>query len=267
MENAKIIEWLSEDCYHDSISVGIFRDKLKSGILGEGDGSGYGYAPCNGYGAGFGCGDGYSFYGQGYNGKALSVGGNYLHEYCCYGSGDGDGEGCGYGFCGYGNGMVIQNKCVLSFKSFNKDIVFDIDSISTIIKHIKGNVAKGYILYSDFTTEPCYVVKGNGYFAHGRNLREAQQALTEKYMADMDVDEVIDKFMKTFEHGKKYSGHEFFKWHNYLTGSCLAGRKAFVKEYDINLDDKFFVGDFIDICEYSYGSTIIKRLKERWCSQ
>lgn len=223
---------------------------------GSGDGSGYGFG--SGYGSGFGSGNGSGF------GSGFGFG---------YGSGDGDGSGSGSGSGGgsgsgsgfgdgdgYGDGYSFGNK----LKSINGDAVFDIDNVPTIIKHTKGNVAKGFIVNCDFTYEPCYIVKGNGYFAHGKTIREAQQGLVKKYIEDMDEDEIIEKFMSEFEHGKKYKGSVFFNWHHYLTGSCLMGRESFVKNHDLNLDDEFTVDEFIELTINDYGGEIIGQLKERW---
>ena len=142
--------------------------------------------------------------------------------------------------------------------------VFRIDSIPTIINRVKGSVAKGFILNDDFTTSPCFVVKGNGYFAHGTTVREANAALQAKIFENMDTDEAIETFMANFEHGKKYKGTVFFEWHHYLTGSCLMGRESFVKNKGINLEDEFTVEEFIGLCKNDYGGEIIETLKERW---
>lgn len=139
-----------------------------------------------------------------------------------------------------------------------------IDEVQTIISQIKGNVAKGFILNRDFTLAPCYVVKGNGYFAHGKSIREAQESLREKIFENMDSDEAIAQFMKRFEKDKSYKGTEFFEWHHYLTGSCLMGRESFVKNNGLDIDALYTVEEFISICEDDYGSSVIKQLKERW---
>ena len=134
---------------------------------GSGDGFGYGYGYGDGYGSGYGSGSGYGY---------------------------GYGSGAGYGFgsgAGYGDGYKL--------KSINGDAVFNIDNVPTIIKHTKGNIAKGFIVNYDFTYEPCYIVKGNGYFAHGKTIREAQQGLVKKYIEDMGEEEIIEKFMSEFE--------------------------------------------------------------------
>ena len=236
MEDVKIKEWL--------------EDNPKSYGYGDGDGSGDGYGDGSGDGSGYGYGDGDgdgSGYGDDY-GDDYGYGSGYGYGYG-YGSGDGSGDGYGYG-----SGIKI----------FGNDTVYMIDSIQTIISQIKGQVAKGFILNRDFTLEPCYIVKGNGYFAHGKDIREAQTSLIEKIFEDMDSDEVIEQFMSKFEKNKSYKGTEFFEWHHYLTGSCLMGRESFVKNYQLDLDAEYTVDEFIELTKNDYGSKVIKELKERW---
>ena len=169
----------------------------------------------------------------------------------------GDGYGSGYGDgSGDGSGSGI--------KSFNGKDVYQIDKTPTIVTRIKGNLAKGFILNDDLSLDPCYIVKGNGYFAHGKTLEEARTALQDKIFSNMDTDEAIDMFLDTFEKGKAYKGTQFFEWHHYLTGSCLMGRESFVKNKNLDLNELYTVEDFIEICENAYGGEIIKDLKERW---
>ena len=170
-------------------------------------------------------------------------------EYNPTNSGYGSGSGYGYGY---------------GLSEFNGLSLFIIDDIYTAITSIKLNMAKGFILNDDFTTTPCFVVKGNGYFAHGKTLREAQAALVAKYMEDMDEDEVIGKFLSEFDHGKTYKGNVFFNWHHYLTGSCQMGREAFVKNHGFDLDAEYTVDEFIAACRNDYGGKVIQRLEEKW---
>ena len=139
-----------------------------------------------------------------------------------------------------------------------------IDDVQTIISTIKGNLAKGFILNSDLSLSPCYICKGNGYFAHGETLKEARKALQEKILENMNTDETIERFLSTFEKNKKYPTKDFYEWHHYLTGSCEMGRKSFMRDRNINFDDTYTVDEFITLCENSYGGEIIKKLKERW---
>ena len=136
--------------------------------------------------------------------------------------------------------------------------------MQTIIIHVKGAVAKGFILNSDFTLTPCFVVKGHGYFAHGETLKKAMIALREKVFENMDSEEAIEMFLGKFKKGEKYPGTEFFEWHHHLTGSCLMGRESFVRNKGLDVNAMYTVDEFISICEDDYGSEIIKELKEKW---
>ena len=201
--------------------------------LGDnGSGSGYGYGYGSGDGYGYGDGDGYG-----------------------YGSGSGYGYGDGYG-SGSGDGYGISE--------FNYKTVYLIDGVPTIIEHIKETFAKGLILNKDFTLQSCFLAKGNGYFAHGKTLKEARESLTAKIFENMDAEETIEAFMGKFKKGEKYPGTEFFEWHHYLTGSCLMGRESFVKNRGIDVNAMYTVDEFIEICENDYGHKVISVLKERW---
>ena len=201
---------------------------------------GYGY----GYGSGYGDGDCYG-YGSGYG--------------YCYGSGYGDGSSSGYGDgSGDGYGDVYGD----GIKRFNGYEVYMIDGIQTIIKSVRNNVAKGFILQSDLTLTPCYIVKQNNIFSHGETLHDAMRSLQEKLFENLSEEERIEEFVKFHEKDKKYSNKDFFEWHNKLTGSCLAGRNAFVKDHCIDIDGESTVDEFIKLTENSYGGNIIKKLKE-----
>jgi len=213
-----------------------------------GDGSSYGCG--DGSGSGFDCGSGF---GSGYgSGSSSSKGSGYGSG---FGEGSGFDEGNGYGY-GFRNAPGIE--------MFNNQQVRSIDNTPTIITSLKGNIAKGFILNSDFTLSPCFVVKHNSIFAHGETLHEAQQALERKLFDEMEVEEKIEMFLKEFEPSKKYKGSVFFDWHNKLTGSCEMGRKSFVRDNSLSLDGEYTVDEFITITENSYGSEIIKQLKASW---
>src|SRR5690554_5411929 len=215
--------------------------KIDNGY-GSGDGSGYeaGYGYGSGDGSGFGYGDD--------SGSG-------------YGDGSGFGDGSGYG---YGNGFGFDSGS--GVLSINNQKVYLVDDIQTIITKIRNNIAKGFILKSDLTFEPCYVVKANNMFAHGKDLKEAMKSLQEKIFEDLSEEERIDMFLNEFEKGKKYKGHIFFDWHNKLTGSCLMGRNTFVEENELDLEKEYTVEEFIELTKNSYGSEIIRELEKRWNS-
>ena len=187
--------------------------------------------------------------------KFLSVGNGNVKGYG-YGNGYGDGDGYGYGNGnGYGNGYGIKN--------INGHNVYNVDSTPTIFTHIHGNVAKGYILERNVIFNLCYIVKGNGYFAHGETLKEAQNALEEKIIDEMDVEEKIKLFKEKFpDVDKKYPVNDFYQWHHNLTGSCEMGRKSFAKSQNIDIDnDMMTVKEFIKLTENTYCGDVIRELK------
>ena len=182
MEDIKILEWIKDNSD--------FNDRY---------GENYSYSDGSGCGSGGGYDSGYS------DGSG-------------YGSGDGSGDGadCGYGLCrsnSHDSDSGFGYVCGYGIKSFNSKIVYLIDNVETIISDIKGNLAKGFILNVDFSLSPCYICKGNGYFAHGETLKEVKESLRKKILNNMNTNEVIKHFLSTFEKEKKYPAKDFYEWH------------------------------------------------------
>ena len=111
------------------------------------------------------------------------------------------------------------------------------------------------------------IVRGDrsGLFAHGDTLREAMAALTDKLFEDMPEEERIKAFIREHpEKSKAYPNRDLFDWHNKLTGSCLAGRNAFVKDMGLSLEGETTVEAFIELTRNAYGGDIIRRLEEAY---
>ena len=120
----------------------------------------------------------------------------------------------------------------------------------------------GDILLKDLTLKKCYIAKGGGEFAHGETLRAAQEALENKLMQRMPVEERMQKFLETFAPGQKYPARQFYAWHNTLTGSCEMGRKEFAREHGIDIDaDQMTPEEFVSLTENAYGKSVIRQLK------
>ena len=172
-----------------------------------------------------------------------------------YGSGDGsgDGDGSGYGD-GYGD-----------IKSLNGNIVDYIDYVPTIITQVRGNIACGYIVKNDLTLDYCFIAKLGNYFAHSVTIKEAVADAEAKEMENMTVGERINKFMEVFGSlDSEHTGKEFYDWHHILTGSCRMGRDEFCKAHDIDLEKKYTVRYFLDITKNSFGSDVIKLIREAY---
>lgn len=157
---------------------------------GDDDGRGVGFGRGDGYGNGIcaGRGDG--------AGNKDSKGGYRGDNSNGNGHGDGNGNGIEYSN-GYSNGYNNGKGCSgvyngsYGIKSINGHTVYRVDNKPTIFTNIHGNVAKGYILVFNVILEPCYIVKGNGYFAHGETLQEAQSALEEKIIGNIEEEEEV----------------------------------------------------------------------------
>lgn len=219
---------------------------------GDGDGfgsvDGYGYGDGNGSGTGFGEGYGYGdYFGEGYGiDPCLSPRDDFG-----YGSVDGDGYSFGSNF-GY------------DFSMLNGERVYQIDAVPTLIDSLSGNFAKGRILQSDLTTRPCYIAKVGKFFAHGDTLREAMAYAQAKYNEHRPLAERIADFNSEFpDRDVKVDAARLFEWHHVLTGSCLAGRKAFCEDRGLDYEHGHYtVNEFIRLTRNAYGGEAIKELEK-----
>ena len=174
-----------------------------------------------------------------------------------YGDGSGSGSGSGYGYGdGYGYGGLSE---------INGRKVYLVDGVPTVFESVHGNAAKGFILQSDLTMTRCYVVKGNNLFAHGDDLHKAMAALRDKMFEDMPGEERIAEFIRAHpDKDRAYPNQDLFDWHHRLTGSCMAGRNAFVKDHGLSLEGETSVADFISLTENAYGGETIRKLEEAY---
>ena len=209
---------------------------------GSGDGDGYGYGDGSGDGSGSGDGDGYG-YGDG--------------------SGDGSGYGDGYGY-GDGSGDGSSYGSGEKIASISGQKIYDIDGVPTAIYRVKGNIAKGAILQSDLTFTPCFVVKQDVYFAHGDTLHEAMEALRDKLFEDLPEEERIEAFVAEHQPGVEYPNRDLFDWHHRLTGSCEAGRKAFVADRGLDMNGSTTPEEFVHLTRNAYGGEVIRKLEAHY---
>lgn len=170
-----------------------------------------------------------------------------------YGSGDGSGDGSGSGY-GYGDGI----------KSFNREAVYQIDGINTLVRSVRGNTAHGAILNVDLTLTPSYIVKQDNVFAHGETLREAMEALRDKLFEDMPEEERIDAFLRETDREKTYPTQYFYDWHHRLTGSCDMGRKQFARDHGVDLERGVMtLTEFLELTKSAYGGDVIRNVISR----
>ena len=170
------------------------------------------------------------------------------------GSGDGSGDGSGFGY-GFGYGENV--------KEINGNTVYIVDNVPTIIKSVRDNIAQGFVLLSDLTLKPCYIVKEQSKYAHGDTLHDAFSALQEKLYDDSTEEERLEAFRKKFpKYDTPYPNRDLFAYHHVLTGSCRMGRESFCKDKGIDLDGSTTVREFIELTKDSYGGDVIRKLPE-----
>ena len=228
---------------------------IKRPIYGSWD-SGYGFSDCSG--CGHGCGSGQGYPSKNGHGSGNGRGSGYSNFF-----GYGFGCECGRGFDkgdGYDEGSYCDN-----ILTFNGNIVDNVDMLPTIIIQVNGNFAKGYIIKEDLTLESCYIAKVGNFFAHGKTLKDAVTDAVKKQRKNMSIEERIKNFVETFGSlNSEHTGKEYYDWHHFLTGSCQMGRDKFCKAHDIDLSKKYTVKYFLDITKNSYGSNIIKLVREAY---
>ena len=220
-------------------------------LVGYGYGSGAGYGDSHGYGYGDGFGDGNGFVSGDGNGDGYGYGdGSGFGDGTGYVSGDGNGYGYSYGSGGI---SVLKG-----------ERIYQIDDVFTLIDSVSGNFAKGRILSKDMTTRPCYIAKVGNYFAHGDTLREAMADAQAKYNENRPLTERIADFNREFpDRDVKVDAARLFEWHHILTGSCLAGRKAFCEDRGLDYEHGHYtVNEFIRLTREAYGGEEIKELEK-----
>ena len=199
---------------------------------GDGDGSGYGSGSGSGYGSGYGYGFG-------------------------FGSGDGDGYGYGDGY-GDGDGYGI--------KSYNGYEVYIIDDMRTIIHSVHGNIARGAIINSDLTLADCYIAKYEDYFAHGETAKQAMADAQSKAYQNKPFEERIDYVIEKYPDVDVLIEHSaLFSLHNFLTGSCLFGRKEFAKAHSLDPEHgSMTMREFIHLTKDAFGGDNIRQLADAY---
>ena len=180
-----------------------------------------------------------------------------------YGSGYGDGSGSGDGY-GYGDGYGSGSGYGYGIKSFNGEKVYRIDGVNTLIHSVRGNTAHGEIVNDDLTLTQCYIVKQDGFFAHGETLREAMEDLRDKLFEDMPEDDRIAMFLRETDRGKTYPTQYFYEWHHRLTGSCDMGRKQFARNHGVDLvHGMMTITEFLELTKDAYGGDVIRKVISR----
>ena len=181
-----------------------------------------------------------------------------------YGYGDGDGYGHGYGYgdgdgSGHGDGSGYGDDDGYGVKEFSGHKVYNIDSVSTLIYAVKGDVAKGATLQKDMSLKDCWIAKRGTFFSHGDTLHEAVEAVEAKWRENRPISERIAEFMKTHPSLDEPYG-DLFDGHHILTGSCEFGRRQWCEEHGYKPTDSITLRTFLTETVGNYGGDVIRRV-------
>ena len=202
--------------------------------VSSGDGSGYGYYSGDGSGYGYGDGSGYGYdYGYGYG---------YGYD---YGYGDGSGDG---------------------IKSYDGHEVYIIDDMQTIIYSVHGNIARGATINIDLTLADCYIAKCEDYFAHGETAKQAMADAQSKAYQNKPIEERIGYVIEKYPDVDVPIEHSaLFSLHNFLTDSCLFGRKEFAKAHSLDPEHgAMTMREFIHLTKDAFGGDNIRQLADAY---
>lgn len=225
-----------------------------------------------GCGSGYGCdttddigSDSISYYGSGAGiGSHYGCGTGYCHgDHTDSGFGDGLGSGAEHG--NY-VGNSYRHDGYHGIKSFGGADVHCIDDVCTVIYNVKGNIARGAIIRSDFTLLPCYIAKVDGCFAHDETAHKAYESAVAKALLDEPIEQRVARFVAKYpDPDAKIPAKELFDWHNILTGSCGMGRREFARAHNIDIDAaSFTANEFIELTIRAYGGENIAQLKQSY---
>jgi hypothetical protein len=219
---------------------------------GEGNGydNGYGYGDGNGYGGGYGYGGGGFGYGNAY-GYGRGGGSGYGYE-------DDSGGSGGSGSCVWGSGGYAG----IGVASIQGMPVRVVDGIPTAFERVRGNAARGFMVRTDLTLEPCYVVKSGALFAHGKTLREARAALETNAVAALDMAERVARFAACHDAEGSYPVRSLHEWHGILTGSCEQGRDEFARSHGIGMEGSMSLKEFFGLTKDAFGGRAIRMAAE-----
>ena len=234
--------------------------------VSSGDGSGYGY----GYGAGDGAGYGYDSGSGSGSGDGDDSGYDYgSGDGYDYGSGDGSGYGSGDGY-DYGDSSGYDSGSGSGYgygiKSYNGHEVYIIDDMQTIIYSVHGNIARGATINIDLTLADCYIAKCEDYFAHGETAKQAMADAQSKAYQNKPIEERIGYVIEKYPDVDVPIEHSaLFSLHNFLTGSCLFGRKEFAKAHSLDPEHgAMTMREFIHLTKDAFGGDNIRQLADAY---
>ena len=138
--------------------------------------------------------------------------------------------------------------------------------MQTIIYSVHGNIARGATINSDLTLADCYIAKCEDYFAHGETAKQAMADAQSKAYQNKPIEERIDYVIEKYPDVDVPIEHSaLFSLHNFLTDSCLFGRKEFAKAHSLDPEHgAMTMREFIHLTKDAFGGDNIRQLADAY---
>ena len=138
--------------------------------------------------------------------------------------------------------------------------------MQTIIYSVHGNIARGATINSDLTLADCYIAKCEDYFAHGDTAKQAMADAQSKEYQNKPIEERIGYVIEKYPDVDVLIEHSaLFSLHNFLTGSCLFGRKEFAKAHSLDPEHgAMTMREFIHLTKDAFGGDNIRQLADAY---
>ena len=75
-------------------------------------------------------------------------------------------------------------------------------------------------------------------------------------------EERIQAFVESHDANVKYDTEDLYNWHHRLTGSCEAGRNAWIANNNIDMSQPLTPLEFCKLCKDAYGGDVIKKVMQ-----
>lgn len=149
------------------------------------------------------------------------------------------------------------------FQYCGKDVYF-INDKHVIIEQLHRNYARVKIISIDLSLYDQWLVKYQGYFGFGKTLKEANTNAKLNASREIPLEIRIEHFINTHPLFEEFTGQELFDWHDYLTGSCKAGKYKFCRDNNVDFNKKYTVLYFLNLVKDSYKPEIIEQVIKQY---
>lgn len=182
------------------------------------------------------------------------------------GGGEGMGKACGgVVLDGIGLGSkALDSEHLEGLYKYDGHVVYHLDNLPVILYTVIGNAAYGALIKPDMTIEKGIIARYGNSYAFAPKARDAYNAARElsikRGWEHFEKDPVAFMLKNYPDPDMLVDRKVLLELHNVLTGSCIDGRKDFIKENNISLEGTMTLRDFFQLCKYTFGREILAKV-------